>query len=295
MLGSALVHHFARQLEFTVTATNRQNRLSPAVVEIYPTVRWKNLDTETATVADLVAMIANHDWVINAVGLIKQKIHPGSLRDWEKALRVNSLFSVLLAQAAEQVGATVLQITTDCVFNGNRGRYTESDVHDAFDVYGKSKSLGEVASPSIRHLRCSIVGPERETNFSLLNWFLSHPHGDAVCGFANHHWNGITSYHFARICEGIIRSNIELPLHQHVVPADEVSKFELLNQFAHHFHRQDIQIRRVDADEPVNRTLATMNTSLNEQIWRAAGYARPPTVDTMICELSQRGNRSISY
>jgi len=286
MLGAALVGHLSTCRNYSVAATVRPDRALFACAEAYPGLTWHHLDAETCTVPELEVLLSGHDWVINAAGLIKQKIHTGSLTDWEKALRVNALFSVLLAQAAERIGATVLQITTDCVFSGLRGGYTEDDVHDALDVYGKSKSLGEIDSPHIRHLRCSIVGPERDTAYSLLNWFLGHRHGDTVSGFINHHWNGLSSYHFARICQGVMDCGIELPLHQHVVPADTVSKHDLLVMFARHFGRNDITIRRTEASEGVDRTLTTVDPALNDRLWRAAGYDAPPTIDHMIQELA---------
>lgn len=286
MLGRALVGHFASCPHHRVTASLRPSRRIQEFKADYPGLDWTHLDTETASTADLAALLSGFEWVINAVGLIKQKIHAGSLQDWEKALRVNALFSVLLARAAEQTGSTVLQITTDCVFSGVRGGYDENDPHDALDVYGKSKSLGEIESPHIRHLRCSIVGPEQETSYSLLNWFLSHPRGATISGYLNHHWNGLTAFSFAKICQGIIDTGIELPVHQHVVPADSVSKYALLRLFGQHFGRDDIEIRPIDAVESVDRTLSTIDPDRNFRLWVAAGYAHPPTISHMIQELA---------
>jgi len=207
------------------------------------------------------------EWVINCVGLIKP--HCGSV---ELAVRINALFPHLLP-------ANTIQIATDCVYSGKKGNYVETDPHDALDVYGKTKSLGEASH--INNLRCSIIGPEIKSHLSLLDWFLSQDKAD---GYTNHLWNGITSLHFSRICQGIIREGIELPNVQHIVPADVVTKVELLHIISEAYGR-DIKITDTES-ETVNRTLATNNLNLNSQIWRAAGYDEPPTIRQMVQELS---------
>lgn len=210
-----------------------------------------------------------NDWVINCIGLIKPYCD-----DVERAVRVNALFPHTFPSAQ------VLQIATDCVFSGKKGNYSETDLHDALDVYGKTKSLGE--AKHIKNLRCSIIGPEVKTHTSLLDWFLSQKEAN---GFTNHLWNGITTYHFAKICEGILREDIELPNIQHIVPGDQVTKAELLEIIAKAYKKK-IPVKRVQAPEAINRTLTTKNPELNLKLWKAAGYDKPPTIEQMVGELS---------
>jgi dTDP-4-dehydrorhamnose reductase len=209
-----------------------------------------------------------YDWVINCIGVIKPYCN-----DVERAIRINSLFPY-------QLPTNTIQIATDCVYSGVIGEYIEYDRHDAADVYGQTKSLGE--APQIHHLRCSIIGPELGSRVSLLSWFLSQKEAN---GFTNHVWNGITTYHFSKICQGIIRENIDLPHMQHIVPADSVTKYGLLQIIAEEFG-QDITILPVEAEESINRTLSTINPELNKRIWKAAGYDSPPTIPQMIQELA---------
>ena len=82
-----------------------------------------------------------------------------------------------------------MQIATDCVYSGKKGSYNEDDLHDALDVYGKTKSLGEAQSPNLLNIRCSIIGPEQGKHVSLLEWFLTQEPGAKLQGFAHHHWN----------------------------------------------------------------------------------------------------------
>jgi dTDP-4-dehydrorhamnose reductase len=206
--------------------------------------------------------------IVNCIGLIKPKIsHPFD------AIVVNAHFPHMLPEGS-------IQIATDCVYSGKKGNYVETDPHDALDVYGKTKSLGE--APHIKNLRCSIIGPEIKNHVSLLDWFLSQ---DEANGFTNHLWNGITTYHFSKIVQGIIRDGIELPNVQHIVPADKVTKAELLRLIAKAY-KKDIPVTEVEANEAIDRTLSTLNPELNERIWKSAGYDTPPTIAQMIDELA---------
>jgi dTDP-4-dehydrorhamnose reductase len=209
------------------------------------------------------------DWVINCIGKIKPYCD-----DVSAAIKVNALFPHTLP-------SKTIQIATDCVYSGKRGNYAETDEHDATDVYGKTKSLGE--APHIYNLRCSIIGPEEKNHTSLLDWCLSQ---NEVNGFTNHKWNGITTYHFSKIVQGVIREGIELPTIQHIVPADVVTKAELLRIIAKAYGKK-IKVTDVEAPEAIDRTLSTSNEGLNRRLWKAAGYPKPPTVKEMVEELSK--------
>jgi dTDP-4-dehydrorhamnose reductase len=108
-----------------------------------------------------------------------------------------------------------------------------------------------------------------------------------VSGYTNHQWNGITTLHFARICQGIIKQDLDLPHVQHVVPSGIISKFELLQCFARLYDRPDIAITPTNAQAIIDRTLSTTNKPLNQLIWRAAGYSDPPSVQQMVEELAR--------
>jgi dTDP-4-dehydrorhamnose reductase len=170
---------------------------------------------------------------------------------------------------AQRIGARVIQIATDCVFSGSRGNYTESDPHDPLDAYGKTKSLGEVQSPNVLHIRCSIIGPELKRASSLLGWFLKQPPGATLQGFAHHEWNGVTTLQFARLCSSLIRGGTarfdalrNVSSVHHFVPNVAVNKHELLQLFARVFEHP-VVIERTDASgPPVRRTLSSNFTLL---------------------------------
>lgn len=234
---------------------------------------WEGDLTSTSR-SELDAEIASgvpgdYDWVINCIGVIKPYCD-----DMKRAIKVNALYPHTLP-------AATIQIATDCVYSGKKGNYVETDEHDATDTYGKTKSLGE--APHIKNLRCSIIGPEIKNHVSLLDWFLAQ---DSANGFTNHLWNGITTYHFSKICQGALRVGLELPNIQHIIPADVVTKAELLRIIAKAYGK-DIPVTDVEASIAVDRTLSTNNPELNLKLWQAAGYDKPPTIEDMVEELSK--------
>lgn len=292
MLGSMVLSWLSKDSQLNLVATGRDRSLFPDMQRLAPGCRTEILDAETATPSDLSALIEGADWVVNCIGVIKPYIKDDNPTQTVRALRVNALFPHHLAAAAEKTGARVLQIATDCVYSGQKGGYCEPDPHDALDVYGKSKSLGEVHSPQVHHLRCSIIGPEPKCHVSLLDWFLGQAKGAGVKGFTNHDWNGVTTLHYAKVCHGVIRSNLALPRLLHVVPSGTITKANLLKAFAASYDRQDITIDPVAAPTVVDRTLGTAQAELNATLWQAAGYAQPPTVETMVQEMAAYGSLS---
>jgi len=254
-------------------------------------VEWRMFDAALSNVSTLLDLLTGADWVINCIGITKPYIHEDKSAETARAIRINALFPHFIAEAASIAGFKVLQVATDCVFSGTRGKYGEQDQHDALDVYGKTKSLGEVRSEGMHHVRASVIGPEPLRHAFLLNWFLNQPAGSSVNGFTNHDWNGITTLHFARICHGIIRQRLTCGYLQHVIPSGVASKAELLRCFAQSYHRPDIQVLPTEGPTKVDRTLATSNPTLNHKLWEAAGYPEPPTVAEMVSELAEFDGR----
>jgi dTDP-4-dehydrorhamnose reductase len=250
-------------------------------------------DATTATPAYLFGLLQGHDYCINCIGLIKPRIDESSPRSVRDAIQVNALFPHMLAQAAERSKCRVIQIATDCVYSGtgqSAGVHDELSPHDPLDIYGKTKSLGEVVSPNVYHLRCSIVGPEQagRAKDSLLEWFLGQPQGATVKGYTNHLWNGITTLAFARLCHGIMRVGLwdNLPPVQHVVPLAPVTKARLLSDFACFYNREDVSIGKIAAPIAVDRTLTTIYPEVNSALWLAADYASRPSIGELVAELA---------
>jgi dTDP-4-dehydrorhamnose reductase len=286
MLGAMVTEVLACQATLRVVGTVRDQPLLEMMRSVLPEVDWCIFDAERDGPEVLTTLLSGSNWAVNAIGIIKPYIRDDDPGAVARAVAVNSLFPHKLAAAAEAEGVRVLQIATDCVYSGSKGAYLEDAAHDALDVYGKTKSLGEVYSPLVHHLRCSIIGPEIKAHRSLLDWLLQKPQGATVTGFTNHYWNGVTTLHFARLCAAVIRTGIEIGHSLHIVPAAPMSKYELLQSLARANNRHDIKVNAGAAAVSIDRTLATKRPELNRKLWAATDYAAPPTVPQLVTELA---------
>ncbi len=289
MLGSMVVDVLSRDEKLQVIATVRSEELARRAAQRIGEVDWRVFNiTHDLDTARQLTDLGEAQWFVNAIGLTKPYTHDDNPMEIERAIVGNALFPHILARVAGASGGRVLQIATDCVYSGTKGRYIESDKHDALDVYGKTKSLGEALLPNMHCLRCSIIGPEPKVYAFLLEWFRRQSPGATVSGFTNHAWNGVTTLHYARVCHGIICSGLDLPHLQHIIPSGEISKYELLRCFSRAYQRTDIAINATEASYTIDRTLQTENQALNEKIWQLAGYPEcPPTLPQMVEEMAQ--------
>lgn len=223
--------------------------------------------------------------IINCIGVVKSRIQGENPKSVEEAFKVNAIFPHLLADFAYERGMRVIQVATDCVFSGETGGYSESQVHDPNDLYGLTKSLGEPNNDSTMILRSSLVGPELNGKSRLLfEWVRGLPVGAEIQGFKDHYWNGLGSTTISRIISAIVREKNFRFGTQHLVPKAAVSKYELLELLIRKLGRADIQIKPVMVGR-LDRTLATINETQNRNLFLAAGYGEPPSIRDMIGEL----------
>jgi dTDP-4-dehydrorhamnose reductase len=198
---------------------------------------------------------------------------------------LNVDFPAELARVASDSGVKVIQVATDCVYSGLAGGYAESATHDALDVYGKTKSLGEIPSDSVMHLRCSLIGPELGRNSLFFEWVRQQPQGAAISGYTDHLWNGLSSKAFGKIILGILSNDLFRPGVQHLVPADQVSKDELVRLELEALGRHDVTVTSTTSQKSVDRTLSTENSEFNKALFAAAGYSALPTISQMVDEI----------
>ena len=224
------------------------------------------------------------DFIINCIGIIKPEINESIESSVENAISINSIFPRTLYNAAES--SRIIQIATDCVYQGLSGDYLENSLHDATDVYGKTKSLGEIHGENFLNLRCSIIGREINKKKSLIEWVLSQQRSASLTGYDNHSWNGVTTLTFSKVVHGIItssESHFDSSL-QHLVPSNIVTKFELLCKIRSIFDRNDLTIHSAPAPISTNRTLSTNFATVNKNLWQAANYVTIPSVQDMLDE-----------
>jgi dTDP-4-dehydrorhamnose reductase len=213
------------------------------------------------------------DVVVNAVGLVKQ------LEDASRpipAITVNALFPHWLAEACAARGARLIHISTDCVFSGALpapAAYTEDDVSDARDVYGRTKFLGETVQPPALTLRTSIIGWELERASGLLEWFAAQE-GRTIDGFANAIFSGLTTRALARVIGAVIDDHRSLSGLYHV-SSEPISKLTLLTALRDAL-AVACEIR--PADEP------RINRALDSSRFRRATDIEIPSWPAMIDE-----------
>ena len=234
----------------------------------------------------LISKLPNVAYVINCIGAIPQRY--ANSEDFT----INWELPFLLQSLSEKFNFKVIQIATDCAFDGLKGRYSESDLPDAKDIYGKSKVLGEVISANFMHIRCSIIGNDKASK-SLYSWLLNHKKNSIVSGYTNHLWNGITTFAFAKIASGIVLNNTFKSGIHHLVPSSLVTKYELLRLISKSENRPDLTILPHETYEKVDRTLTTTNASLNREMWKYGGYEFVPSIKDLVSEFaiinSERG------
>ncbi len=161
--------------------------------------------------------------LVNCVGIIKQR---DAAHDAIPSIAINALLPHRLAELLGRWGGRLVHVSTDCVFSGSRGNYTEDDTPDAPDLYGRTKALGEVTTANALTLRTSIIGRELAEHKSLLDWFLAQD-GKTVRGFTRVLYSGVTTNYLARLVGDLIDSRSPISgLYQ--VAGDPIPKHDLL-------------------------------------------------------------------
>ena len=179
--------------------------------------------TNRDAVTDVVHRV-HPEIIINCVGILIK----GSREHPDNAILINAYFPHLLKRLSDEVGARLIHISTDCVFSGKKGNYTEDDFRDADDVYGRSKALGEIINDKDLTIRTSIIGPELKINGEgLFHWFM-HQHGE-VNGFRTAIWGGVTTLELAKAIDFSLDNGIVGLIH--LSNGLGISKFDLLNLF----------------------------------------------------------------
>lgn len=258
MLGAAVFRSFLASDDFQVVGTLR-DRAALGFFSSVASARLLQLD-----VLDEDALISLLDRerpaaVINCIGLVKQL---ASAADPLITLPINAIFPHRLARICSLIGARLVHISTDCVFSGAKGNYTEDDVTDAQDLYGRSKLLGELVDyDHAVTLRTSIIGRELYSAHSLVEWFLSQR--GAVKGYAKAVFSGLPTAELAAVIRDVVLPRKDLAGLYHI-SARPICKLDLLHLLARHYGKR-IEILRDDQMK--------IDRSLNSEKFRSeTGY-----------------------
>ncbi len=225
--GSGLLGHKLVQIlgkKFDVRLTLRDNFAAYEHFNIFDRDKvFENVYAEDFESVSKIIRRSKPDVIINAIGVIKQK---AEARDVVKTLEVNAIFPHKVARLAGELNARFISFSTDCVFDGNKGNYTEEDTPNATDLYGLSKYLGEVDDNQCLTLRTSIIGRELSTSRSLVEWFRSNQ-GGTVKGFSNAIYSGFPTIIVADVISDIIENHPHLSGIYHLA-SEPINKFDLL-------------------------------------------------------------------
>lgn len=229
------------------------------------------IDARTPGAVEQVIAQFRPQALVNAIGIVKQRAESD---DAIVSIEVNALLPHRLASACRAAGARVIHVSTDCVFTGEKGRYSETDRPDAVDLYGRSKLLGELAGEGCLTLRTSMIGLGLYRKTSLVDWFLAQK--GRVQGYRHAIFSGLTTRELSRVIALVIEKHPQASGLYHLSAAP-VSKLELLTKLRERL-RSSVDI--VPADEP------RIDRSLDSTRFRRVFAYTPPSWDSMLDELA---------
>tara|TARA_B100000965_G_C19597478_1_gene760927 strand:+ start:2477 stop:3157 length:681 start_codon:yes stop_codon:yes gene_type:complete len=217
------------------------------------------------------------DCVVNCIGITKQLCDQDNIED---TILINSVLPHRLDKFCRNLDIRLIQLSTDCIFSGKKGFYTEDDPSDAEDLYGKSKYLGEVQGSTSLTLRKSTIGLELNNKHGLIEWFLSQ--NDKVFGYSNAIYSGFTSSYLASIVEDILTEYPNLSGVMNLA-STPISKYDLLTKLRDRL--DDFHVDIIEDDK------IKIDRSLNPKKFNKITNVAVPSWDYMLDELAEEINK----
>jgi len=270
MLGYSLFKNLNDASQLDVYGTVRSIKGKEQFFEGCEERLFNAVDVNDLATVDTVLKELSPDVVLNCIGLIKQ--HSISKQHTD-AISINSLLPHQLASLCDSHSCKLIHFSTDCVFDGSKGKYTEGDNPNASDLYGRTKCLGEIDYAPHLTLRTSIIGHELDSAVSLVDWFLSQE--VSTKGFSKAIFSGLPTCYISRLLlEKILPANELSGLYQ--LSVGPVDKFTLLNLIAD-IYGKDIEI--------IESTDLKINRSLNSKLLRDALELNTPSWKELVTEM----------
>ncbi|MDM5337856.1 SDR family oxidoreductase [Fictibacillus enclensis] len=235
MAGHVMYHYFKQIKQYTVFSTTRRGTDDSLF-----------FDAKIESQLEQMLFSIKPDIVINCIGILNDQAAKHPL----EAIQVNSLLPHKIVSILEKTGGKLIHISTDCVFSGEKGDYSEKDIPDGTSIYARTKILGEINSPNHLTIRTSIIGPELKEGIGLFQWFMAQK--GKVIGYKKVYWNGVTTLELAKAVEIAIEQRISGLYH--LTAPSKISKYELLHLFQNVFSKYDTEILPCDEFE-IDRTL----------------------------------------
>jgi dTDP-4-dehydrorhamnose reductase len=212
------------------------------------------------------------EFIINCIGVVKQRKDA----DLQEQYHINGFLPHYFSSICELIGAKLIHFSTDCVFSGNSGNYSELDNPDPLDVYGRTKLLGEVVEQkNALTLRTSIIGREKFNKMGLVEWYLSNAKNSSVGGYHNAIFSGLTTLELSKLIVQIINRSVFLNGLYHVA-AEPINKFDILGLF-NTYYGLDLKIEAQE-NPRINRSLSAAR--FNETLMYT-----PPSWNDMIRDM----------
>jgi dTDP-4-dehydrorhamnose reductase len=258
MAGHMIVDYFRKKNEFEVFYTSRDKNDQNGLF----------LDVSKGTKVEEIIENIKPDITINCTGILNEN----ATTNPTLAFLVNSILPHQLAKLTERHKGKLIQISTDCVFSGKQGDYTENDIPDGSSIYAKSKQQGEIISDKHLTIRTSIIGPElKENGIGLFLWFMKQQ--GEIKGFKKALWNGVTTLELAKAIEKMIENNVTGLYH--LGSETKISKYALLKLIQDAFGKNDVEITP-DTSIAIDRTIKNTRTDFQYMV---------PAYKDMIIEL----------
>ena len=219
-----------------------------------------NLDiSDTKSLQNIIEK-GNFDCIVNCIGILNRDAEDNP----DKAIWFNSYFPHFLEKTTKNTNTKIIHISTDCVFNGKRGGYTENDIKDGVGFYAQSKALGEITNEKDLTIRTSIIGPELNQNgIGLFHWFMMQPVSNVLKGFSRAFWSGITTLELSRTVHEAIQQNITGLIQ--IAPDNKIDKFSLLQLFNEVFRKNEMNIE-ANADYNVDKSMISIRKDFNYKV-----------------------------
>ena len=217
MIGHQL-YNFLSNKKVKVFGTSRDNRLILKNKNIYKYDPLKNFSD-----IEHIFKKVKPDYLINTIGVIK---HRKEINNFKNTIYLNSIFPHKLAKISIINKIKLIHLSTDCVFSGDKGNYSESDIPDASDLYGISKKLGEINYKDSLTLRTSFIGFEKKNNTGLFDWIINSKE-PKIFGFTRAYYNGFTTLELSKIIFKVIKLNLPIS-GLYNLSSSKISKYRLL-------------------------------------------------------------------
>lgn len=228
-----------------------------------------NVDVSNTVQVEKVIQEGTFDYVVNCIGILNEDAEENP----SKAIWFNSYFPHFLEEITKNTNTKVIHISTDCVFSGDKGNYTEDDFKDGIGFYAQSKALGEIVNEKDVTIRTSIIGPElNENGIGLFHWFMSQPVTSNLRGYSKAYWSGLTTLELAKVIVQICKQEITGLIQ--VAPSEKIDKYSLISLFNKIYRDNKIEIQPFD-EYTVDKSLISVRTNFDFKV---------PTYEEMLIE-----------